>query len=148
MQESESESELAQLGPTLSDPMDCSLPGSSIHGIFQARVLEWGAIAFSGLKILTPSYFWKLSQSNFPPRDHTCSLNSLDWRLFRFCPVPDLFYSPFPVRVAAVSRRLFRLYPKMLSSRSMTLSRSVKETLFPCPFSLGNSLPQIFFNPL
>ena len=33
--------------PTLSDPMDCSLPGSSVHGIFQARVLEWGAIAFS-----------------------------------------------------------------------------------------------------
>ena len=34
--------------PTLRDPMDCSLPGSSVHGIFQARVLEWGAIAFSG----------------------------------------------------------------------------------------------------
>ena len=43
----ESESEITQLCPTLSDPMDCSLPGSSIHGIFQARVLEWGAIAFS-----------------------------------------------------------------------------------------------------
>ena len=42
-----SESELAQSCPTLSDPMDCSLPGSSIHGIFQARVLEWVAIAFS-----------------------------------------------------------------------------------------------------
>ena len=42
-----SESEVAQLCPTLSNPMDCSLPGSSIHGIFQARVLEWGAIAFS-----------------------------------------------------------------------------------------------------
>ena len=42
------ESEVAQSCPTLSDPMDCSLPGSSIHGIFQARVLEWGAIAFSG----------------------------------------------------------------------------------------------------
>jgi len=41
------ESEVAQSYPTLSDPMDCSLPGSSIHGIFQARVLEWGAIAFS-----------------------------------------------------------------------------------------------------
>ena len=41
-----SESEVAQLCPTLSDLMDCSLPGSSIHGIFQARVLEWGAIAF------------------------------------------------------------------------------------------------------
>ena len=41
------ESEVAQSCPTLSDPMDYSLPGSSIHGIFQARVLEWGAIAFS-----------------------------------------------------------------------------------------------------
>ena len=43
-----SESEVAQSCPTLSDPVDHSLPGSSIHGIFQARVLEWGAIAFSG----------------------------------------------------------------------------------------------------
>ena len=42
-----SESEVAQSIPTLSDPMDCSLPGSSIHWIFQARVLEWVAIAFS-----------------------------------------------------------------------------------------------------
>ena len=42
-----SESEVAESGPTLSDPMDCGPPGSSIHGIFQARVLEWGAIAFS-----------------------------------------------------------------------------------------------------
>ena len=42
-----SESEIAQSCPTLSDPMDCSLPGSSIHGIFQARVLEWVAVAFS-----------------------------------------------------------------------------------------------------
>ena len=41
-----SESDVAQSCPTLSDPMDCSLPGSSIHGIFQARVLEWGAITF------------------------------------------------------------------------------------------------------
>ena len=44
-----SESEVAQSSPTLSDPMDCSPPGSSVHGIFQARVLEWGAIAFSGI---------------------------------------------------------------------------------------------------
>ena len=43
----ESESEVAQSFPTLSDPMDCSLPGSSAHGIFQARVLEWVAISFS-----------------------------------------------------------------------------------------------------
>ena len=46
--EVKSESEVAELCPTLSDPMDCSPPGSSVHGIFQARVLEWGAIAFSG----------------------------------------------------------------------------------------------------
>ena len=44
-----SESEVAQSCPTLSDPMDCNPPGSSIHGIFQARVLEWGAIAFSDI---------------------------------------------------------------------------------------------------
>ena len=44
-----SEREVAQSCPTLSNPMDCSLPGSSIHGIFQARVLEWVAIAFSML---------------------------------------------------------------------------------------------------
>ena len=42
-----SESEVAQSCPTLSNPMDCSLPGSSVHGSSQARVLEWGAIAFS-----------------------------------------------------------------------------------------------------
>jgi len=53
------ESEVAQSCSTLSDPMDSSLPGSSIHGIFQARVLEWGGIAFSveqgtGAQLLTP----------------------------------------------------------------------------------------------
>ena len=42
-----SESEVAQSCLTLGDPMDCNLPGSSVHGIFQARILEWGAIAFS-----------------------------------------------------------------------------------------------------
>ena len=47
----ESESEGAQSCPTLSDPMDCSLPGSSVHGSFQARVLEWSAIAFSGTMV-------------------------------------------------------------------------------------------------
>ena len=47
--EVKSESEVSQSCPTLCDPMDCSLPGSSVHGIFQARVLEWGAIAFSAV---------------------------------------------------------------------------------------------------
>ena len=46
-----SESEVPQSCPTPSDPMDCSLPGSSVHGIFQARVLEWAAIAFSNIGV-------------------------------------------------------------------------------------------------
>ena len=51
------ESEVAQLYLTLRDPMDCSLPGSSVHGIFQARVLEWGAIAFSEYCVYVNPYF-------------------------------------------------------------------------------------------
>ena len=56
MQE-KSESEVAQSCPTPSDLMDCSLPGSSDHGIFQARVLEWDAIAFSGELVLDDLYY-------------------------------------------------------------------------------------------
>jgi len=51
-----SESEVTQSCPTLSDPMDYSLPGSSVHGIFQARVLEWGAIAFSVVHFYKDSF--------------------------------------------------------------------------------------------
>ena len=57
-------SEVAQSCPTLSDPMDCSLPGSSTHGIFQARVLEWGAIAFSNTDPRM-AFFFLLSLANF-----------------------------------------------------------------------------------
>ena len=59
-----SESEVAQSCPTLSDPMDWSLPGSFVHGIFQARVLEWGAIAFSNRhsnKTLMMASVWHIS---------------------------------------------------------------------------------------
>ena len=52
----ESESEVAQSYPTLRNPMDYSLPGSSVQGIFQARVLEWVAIAFSGHFMLDSNY--------------------------------------------------------------------------------------------
>ena len=45
------ESKVTKLCPTLSDPTDCSLPGSSVHGIFQARILEWAAIAFSRIYV-------------------------------------------------------------------------------------------------
>ena len=51
-----SESEVAQSCPTLSNPMDCSPTGSPVHGIFQARVLEWGAIAFSNFVMSTVKF--------------------------------------------------------------------------------------------
>ena len=63
-----SESEIAQSCLTLSDPMDCSLPGSSIHGIFQARVLEWGAIAFSEATV------HRVAESNTTERLHFLKL--------------------------------------------------------------------------
>ena len=53
-----SEREVAQSCPTPSDPMDCSLPGSSVHGIFQARVLEWGATAFSYTCTISSQMHW------------------------------------------------------------------------------------------
>ena len=62
-----SESEVAQSCPTLGDPMDCSLPGSSIHGIFQARVLEWGAVAFSECLEASPYFSLQCHCSLQPP---------------------------------------------------------------------------------
>ena len=53
-----SESEVAHQCRTLSDPLDCSPPGSSVHGIFQASVLEWGAIAFSRLMVTPLQITW------------------------------------------------------------------------------------------
>ena len=58
-----SESEVAQSCPTLRDCMDCGLPGSSVHGIFQARVLEWGAIAFSVMLTLEGGK-WRVQAAN------------------------------------------------------------------------------------
>ena len=65
----ESESEVSQSCPTLRDPMDCSPPGSSVHGIFQARVLEWGAIAFS-LFLLIIGKSQPRSWERKPSKDH------------------------------------------------------------------------------
>ena len=61
-----SEREVAQSCPTLRDPMDCPLPGSSTHGIFQARVLEWGAIAFSLLTYYLPVKFYLKAKNLWP----------------------------------------------------------------------------------
>ena len=61
--------------PTLHDPMDCSLPGSFVHGVFQARVLEWGAIAFSKGMTTTPvfspgEFYRQRSLTGYSPWDH------------------------------------------------------------------------------
>ena len=71
-----SESEVAQSCPTLSDPIECSLPGSSIHGIFQARVLEWGAIAFSIRWTLVRYKGGVIHSLHFITHHHYCSMNS------------------------------------------------------------------------
>ena len=77
-----SESEVTQSCLTLRDPMDCGPPGSSIHGIFQARVLEWGAIAFSWRRLLRVP--WTARRSNHSILEEIspgCSLEGLMLKL-------------------------------------------------------------------
>jgi len=98
----ESESEVAQSCPTLSDPMDCSLPGSSIHGIFQARVLEWGAIAFSAL----PPYPVDFSSKDF----------TLHYR-YRYRYVYIFFFLPFSLHTRKIQKAsLFSAFFMLCSS--------------------------------
>ena len=79
-----SESEVTQSCPTLSDPMDCSLPGSSIHGIFQARVLEWGAIAFSARPV---TYVIIRSVAILTTAPGTTQCNTFKvWLVYHQCP--------------------------------------------------------------
>ena len=79
-----SESEVAPSCPTLCDPMDCSLPGSSVHGILQARVLEWGAIAFSSLRLKLPKtlpefqYFSRMTHRTQKRTDYDYHVNIKD----------------------------------------------------------------------
>ena len=87
-----SESEVAQSCPTLHDPMDCSLPGSSAHGIFQARVLEWVTSAFScksGQKLLLACSLECDSPQNWP------SESSLQWSHTYHCSAFSLHKIPF-----------------------------------------------------
>ena len=110
---SESESEVAQSCPTLSDPMDCSLPGSSVHEIFQARVLERGAIAFSYLK------------TNLIPMT--------DFQGYKTCPIPS-----FIIVIWKNSKLLFQLW-SVLWNRLSTLIHLRGSSLslhFPVSFTL------------
>ena len=100
MHESEKSNEVAQSCQTLSDPMDCSLPGSSVHGIFQARVLEWVAIAFhtytlqcgkesaynagdSGDVVLIPGSGRYPGGGNGNPLQYSCLENPIDREAWR-----------------------------------------------------------------
>ena len=74
-----SESEVTQSCPTLSDPMDCSLPGSSAHGIFQARVLEWGATAFSVTSPSTALSVLSALPHRISARLHRVSVSTMPW---------------------------------------------------------------------
>ena len=77
-----SESHVAQSCPTLSDPMDCSLPGSSIHGIFQAGVLEWGAIAFSDFACTSNQILKTVTARNLVNKSNPPFFN---WKVQRVC---------------------------------------------------------------
>ena len=96
-----SESEVAQLCPTLCDPMDCSLPGSSIHGSFQARVLEGVAIAFSWDSSATLNWqltVWQLESTSYSPdasnpicfRQSSCEVSSRGYYRLNVCISPKL----------------------------------------------------------
>ena len=92
-----SESEVAQSCPTPSDPTDCSLPGSSIHGIFQARVLEWGAIAFSIFMVRKEKNKMFLRLTIFDPSSFSASrLSVLETSLASFTKWRDHHFSPKP----------------------------------------------------
>ena len=107
-----SQSEVAPSCPTLRDPMDCSLPGSSVHGIFQARILEWGAIAFS--------QWTAVSQNSLP--------FTISWSVLKlvsiesvmpsnyliFCHLPLLLHSTF-LSVRVFSRVFHNRSPKYWS---------------------------------
>ena len=101
------ESEVSRSCPTLSDTMDCSLPGSSIHGIFQARVLEWGAIAFSDSNINQFFFFTSLNANKtmivqFCDLTSQCviisTLNIYDCFSVFFCLVTHSFKSYFMIK--------------------------------------------------
>ena len=128
-----SESEVAQSCPTLRDPMDCSLPGSSIHGIFQARVLEWGAIAFSAF-LGTILIF--ISQNSVHPRPFLWF-----YPLRRASPTPGpLNCTPLPESEPAGPARLSPYQdpsePAWSYVRSHRLFLPLESVEFKCPFTL------------
>ena len=129
----ESESEVTQSCPTLSDPMNYSLPGSSVHGIFQARVLEWGAIAFSE--------FFRHLELNPYSRNHRTSVlgkplkkswkrSATSWELGILCLFFFLMYLFFNWRIIALQNFV------VFCQTSTWISHSCFFALFPSWFLL------------
>ena len=105
-----SESEVAQSCLNPHDPMDCSPPGSSIHGIFQARVLEWGAIAFSSSTLLAT---FKYTIQYYLLQSPCCALRSHDLLKLETC----TFWPPSLISPALPPLGIISLFPVSLSSR-------------------------------
>ena len=148
-----SESEVTQLCPTLSDLMDCSLPGSSVHGIFQARVLEWGAIAFSAPRLPASPKFASTQAAALPTS--ASEPNSAPHASLVLHPEPN---GPLPARPvllpASVTYRMppppttitwfclppsSLLAPDLISPRPVSLQASGQP--IPLVFSLHPNLP-------
>ena len=93
-----SESEVAQSSPTLSDPMDCSPSGSSVYGIFQARVLEWGAIAFSVVVINQVVCRWQILYAvGYPAHSKPSIDHNFIFCLYNFYFILEYSWQPSPV---------------------------------------------------
>ena len=96
------ESEVAQSCPTLNDPMDCSLPGSSVHGIFQARVLEWVAIAFS-----------RMNRTELKIRNlFSLESDSIELILVAVFQMPFIFYDFYYMHYSDIIDTVFRPLPE------------------------------------
>ena len=167
------ESEVTQSCPTLRDPMDCSLPGSSVHGIFQARVLEWGAIAFSksipSPLLILSSVFWpysfKFSRISYKWNYGICSLwnlavfsqhNASEIHLYCISVVQSLtciqlFATPWTAAHQAslsftISRSLLKLMSveSVMPSNHLILCRPFSPFLQPFPASGSFPMSQLF----
>ena len=128
-----SESEVAQLCLTRSDPTDCSLPGSSVHGIFQARVLEWGAIAFSriwlGVNAMTHTGCW--GSTRHAARLSPCAVILLGASL---C-TPCIQFTPEPCHscLPNINSILFtHLHGNPLSAGHSVQDKHTASSLVPC----------------
>ena len=145
-----SESEVAQSSPTLRDPMDCSLPSSSAHGIFQARVLEWGAIAFSTLspcmhvKSLVVSNSWNPLNCS-PPGSSVHGILQA-WRLEWVAMPSHPGIKPESHYVSCMSRQDLYHYQHLRSPQVSLASLFHKETKLKELYSLWfNIIPLITF---